>query len=288
MRISTFLLMAGALCSYAENAHSQNVKVSLQMNQVKLDKVLNEIENQTDYLFIYNNQVNTNKVTSVNAKNETVAKVLDKMLDGTGIRYELAGEHIILTTETTPTTSVAQQTNTITGQVVDTNGESIIGANVRIKGTTIGTITDLDGNFTLDADSKAIIEISYIGYLTQDIALNGKKTLRCVLKEDTKTLDEVVVVGYGVQKKADLTGSVANIGADKLTTQSNTNIGQALQGKIAGVDIVHRAAHQDQVYASWFAALVHSTMPVLCILLMVCTWAVSTTSIQTTLKALMY
>ena len=238
MRISTFLLMAGALCSYAENAHSQNVKVSLQMNQVKLDKVLDEIENQTDYLFIYNNQVNTNKVTSVNAKNETVAKVLDKMLDGTGIRYELAGEHIILTTETTPTTSVAQQTNTITGQVVDTNGESIIGANVRIKGTTIGTITDLDGKFTLDADSKAIIEISYIGYLTQDIALNGKKTLRCVLKEDTKTLDEVVVVGYGVQKKADLTGSVANIGADKLTTQSNTNIGQALQGKIAGVDIV--------------------------------------------------
>ena len=238
MRISTFLLMAGALCSYAGTAHSQNAKVSIQMNQVKLDKVLNEIENQTDYLFIYNNQVNINKLTSVNVKNKTVAKVLDDMLAGTGIQYELAGDHIILTAGSSVNVSMSQQTHTVIGQVVDTKGEAIIGANVRIKGTTIGTITDIEGNFTLDASPKAIIEISYIGYLTQDIAVNGKKTLRCILKEDTKTLDEVVVVGYGVQKKADLTGSVANISADKLTTQSNTNIGQALQGRIAGVDIV--------------------------------------------------
>lgn len=114
----------------------------------------------------------------------------------------------------------------------------IIGANIRIKGTTTGTITDIDGNFSIKAEPQSVIEVSYIGYLTQETVINNQKSIRFLLKEDTKTLDEVVVIGYGVQKKADLTGSVANINTEKLNTQSNANIGQALQGKIAGVDIV--------------------------------------------------
>lgn len=238
MRISTFLLMVCVFCSYAGNAHSQNAKVSIHMNNVKLDKILNEIENQTDYLFIYNNQVDINKITSVKVKNEAVAQVLDKILSGTGINYELEGTHIILTTEAIKDLHAQQQAKTVTGTVTDVSGEPIIGANIRIKGTTTGTITDIDGNFSIEAKPQSVIEVSYIGYLTQETVINNQKSIRFLLKEDTKTLDEVVVIGYGVQKKADLTGSVANINTEKLNTQSNANIGQALQGKIAGVDIV--------------------------------------------------
>ena len=238
MRISTFLLMVCVFCSYAENAHSQNAKVSIRMNNVKLDKILNEIENQTDYLFIYNNQVDINKITSVKVKNEAVAQVLDRILSGTGINYELEGTHIILTTEAIKDLHAQQQAKTVTGTVTDVSGEPIIGANIRIKGTTTGTITDIDGNFSIKAEPQSVIEVSYIGYLTQETVINNQKSIRFLLKEDTKTLDEVVVIGYGVQKKADLTGSVANINTEKLNTQSNANIGQALQGKIAGVDIV--------------------------------------------------
>lgn len=238
MRISTFLLMVCVFCSYAGNAHSQNAKVSIRMNNVKLDKILNEIENQTDYLFIYNNQVDINKITSVKVKNKAVAQVLDKILSGTGINYELEGTHIILTTEAIKDLHAQQQAKTVTGTVTDVSGEPIIGANIRIKGTTTGTITDIDGNFSIEAEPQSVIEVSYIGYLTQETVINNQKSIRFLLKEDTKTLDEVVVIGYGVQKKADLTGSVANINTEKLNTQSNANIGQALQGKIAGVDIV--------------------------------------------------
>ena len=238
MRISTFLLMVCVFCSYAGNAHSQNAKVSIRMNNVKLDKILNEFENQTDYLFIYNNQVDINKITSVKVKNEAVAQVLDRILSGTGINYELEGTHIILTTEAIKDLHAQQQAKTVTGTVTDVSGEPIIGANIRIKGTTTGTITDIDGNFSIKAEPQSVIEVSYIGYLTQETVINNQKSIRFLLKEDTKTLDEVVVIGYGVQKKADLTGSVANINTEKLNTQSNANIGQALQGKIAGVDIV--------------------------------------------------
>lgn len=238
MRISTFLLMVCVFCSYAGNAHSQNAKVSIRMNNVKLDKILNEIENQTDYLFIYNNQVDINKITSVKVKNEAVAQVLDRILSGTGINYELEGTHIILTTEAIKDLHAQQQAKTVTGTVTDVSGEPIIGANIRIKGTTTGTITDIDGNFSIKAEPQSVIEVSYIGYLTQETVINNQKSIRFLLKEDTKTLDEVVVIGYGVQKKAYLTGSVANINTEKLNTQSNANIGQALQGKIAGVDIV--------------------------------------------------
>lgn len=228
--------MAGALYANAGNVYSQNARVNIHVSNAQFSTVLSEIESQTDYLFIYNNEVNTHFPTSVSASNETVAKVLDRALKGTGIQYELEGTHIILSAKDGK--EVLQQSKTIKGVVMDANGDPVIGANVRVKGTTVGTITDIDGNFSLEADAKSVIEVSYIGYLTQEVVPGKQTSLRITLKEDTKALDEVVVIGYGTQKKADLTGSVANVNAEKLNTQSNATIGQALQGRIAGVDIV--------------------------------------------------
>ena len=142
--------------------------------------------------------------------------------------------------------SVFAQQMTVTGVVKDPTGEPVIGANVIIKGTTNGTVTDINGEFSIEAQSGSVLEVSYIGYLTKEITITNQNTLRVILVEDTKTLDEVVVIGYGTQKKADLTGSVANISTEKLSTQSNVNIGQALQGKIAGVDIVSQGGAPGQ------------------------------------------
>ena len=142
-----------------------------------------------------------------------------------------------------PVTDGRKQVQIITGTSVDNFGEPVIGANVLVKGTTNGTNTDIDGNYSVEANPQDILEISYIGYLTKEVPVGTQKIINVVLQEDTKALDEVVVIGYGVQKKADLTGSVANVNAEKLNTQSNANIGQALQGRIAGVDIVSQGGN---------------------------------------------
>lgn len=239
MRITTLLLMVCVFCSNAETTHSQNARVSINKNDAQLTEILAEIENQTDYLFIYNNQVNINREASVKAKNQPVSEVLNNVLKNTDIAYTMEGTHIVLSKKASVDAPAGQQqAHTVKGTVLDGNGEPIIGANVVVKGTTNGTITDFDGNFSIEADGKTTLEISYIGYLKKEISVNNQRNIRVVLLEDTKALDEVVVIGYGTQKKADLTGSVANVSAEKLNTQSNVNIGYALQGKIAGVDIV--------------------------------------------------
>lgn len=123
----------------------------------------------------------------------------------------------------------------LNGTVTDVSGESVIGASVLEKGTTNGVITDIDGNFTLSVSPKATIIISYVGYAPQEIALNGRKELKVVLKEDTELLDEVVVIGYGTQKKSDVSGSVSSVSGDKLNNIPTANAETALQGMAPGL-----------------------------------------------------
>lgn len=132
----------------------------------------------------------------------------------------------------------------VKGTVLDQDGQPVIGATVIIKGTSNGTVTDFDGNYVLrNVPQGATVEISFIGYVSQQMTAQGASMGTIKLKEDNKTLNELVVIGYGTQRKADLTGSVANVDASKLNTQSNATIGQALQGKIAGVDIVSQGGY---------------------------------------------
>ena len=236
LRLYTSALAVGVLFADAQSAYAQSAKVDLNVTNGKLNTVLNKIEKQTDYLFIYNNEVNTDIPANVSVKGEVVSSVLNRVLRGTGITYKLEGSHIILSAGKQATGK--QATKKVKGRVLDAAGEPIVGASVRVKGQKMGTVTDIDGNFELNADPKSVLEVSYIGFRPQEIAVGNQTALNIAMREDNKALDEVVVIGYGVQKKADLTGSVANIKADKLNTQSNSSIAQALQGKIAGVDIV--------------------------------------------------
>ena len=211
MRITTFLLLVCILNSYADNIFSQNARVSINQKNVQLEKVLNEIEHQTDYLFIYNNQVNVNKKVSLKAKNQPVAKVLKELLADSGITYSVEGNHIVLGKQNMA--AAPQQNSTIKGKVIDTNGDAVIGANIVEKGTTNGTTTDVDGLFSINARSGSTLVITFIGYVKQEVKANPSKRMEIILQEDAETLEEVVVVGYGTMKKADLTGSVATVGS---------------------------------------------------------------------------
>jgi TonB-linked SusC/RagA family outer membrane protein len=141
----------------------------------------------------------------------------------------------------------AQERKTITGTITDTSGETIIGASVFVKGTTLGTVSDIDGHFMLEVADDAVLTISYIGYLTQEISLEGRSTLQIVLQEDTQLLDEVVVVGYGVMRKMDLTGAVASVSGETLRDKPLASVGEALQGRAAGVQVISSGKPGDNV-----------------------------------------
>ena len=235
MRITTFLLLICVFCSFAENTHSQNARVSINKKNVQLETVLNEIEHQTDYLFIYNNQVNVNKKVSLKAKNQPVSKVLEELLADSGITYSVEGNHIVLGKQTMA--AAPQQNSMIRGKVIDTNGDPVIGANIVEKGTTNGTTTDVEGNFSINAKSGSTLVITFIGYVREEVKANAGRRMEIILQEDSETLEEVVVVGYGTMKKADLTGSVATVGSEVIEDRPLTNLGAGLQGAIANLNI---------------------------------------------------
>lgn len=235
MRITTFLLLVCVFCTFAENTHSQNARVSINKKNVQLETVLNEIEHQTDYLFIYNNQVNVNKKVSLKAKNQPVSKVLEELLADSGITYSVEGNHIVLGKQTMA--AAPQQSSTIRGKVIDTNGAPVIGANIVEKGTTNGTTTDVEGNFSINAKSGSTLVITFIGYVREEVKANAGRRMEIILQEDSETLEEVVVVGYGTMKKADLTGSVATVGSEVIEDRPLTNLGAGLQGAIANLNI---------------------------------------------------
>ena len=152
-----------------------------------------------------------------------VLQVLSQLLKNTGYTYKINGNYVIIVPEEVKTVKGKKQ---VSGVIVDTNGDPVIGANVVEKGTTNGTITDLDGKFTLEVNDNSVLQVSYIGYNTQEVSANGKTSFSIKLGENTQTLDEVVVVGYGTMKKSDLTGSVTNVKAEKLLSKPVVNVGR--------------------------------------------------------------
>lgn len=233
MRITTFLLLVCVFCSFAENTHSQNARVSISKRNAQLEEILTEIESQTDYLFIYNNQVDVNRKVSVKVKNEPVSAVLKSILKNSDIDFEMEGTHIVLTKTGKTEVEIRKQTRKINGTILDSNGEPIIGANVVEKGTRNGTITDQNGHFSLVVQPNASVVISYIGFESQTHVVTGN-VLNVVMSEDSQALNEVVVVGYGTRKAGEITGAVSTVKAGEIQKLAITNAGEALKN-VAGV-----------------------------------------------------
>lgn len=238
MKITVLALFLFVGAVFATQSYSQSMRVTIEVNDVPTGKVINEIEKQTEYLFVYNvDEIDMKRNVSVNVKNQPLSEVLHKLFDKTDVYYAIEGKNIMLMRK-----SVQQQdNNNITGSVIDTNGDPIIGANVTIKGKSIGTITDMDGHFMLNVPVGSTLQITYIGFVSQDVNIGTQRNIVVTLVEDNETLDEVVVVGYGTQKKVNLTGSVGNVSLDDLGNRPITNASNALQGTVSGVYALQRS-----------------------------------------------
>ncbi|MDR2919001.1 MAG: TonB-dependent receptor [Tannerella sp.] len=237
MKLQFIFIIVCCMGVYAENIFSQEMKVSMATQSTSVKDILQEIEEQTDYLFLYNkDEIDLNRNASVNAKNREVSDLLTELFANMDIRYSMVGNNIILMKKNQV---ITQQTmRQITGRVIDKQGEPLPGANVMEKGTTNGIITDIDGRFTLNVNQGAVLAISYIGFLTMEVTVGNQASITIELTEDTKALDEVVVIGYGVVKKSDLTGAVSSVKSEDINKIATNSPLAALQGRAAGVHVV--------------------------------------------------
>ncbi|MDU1906023.1 MAG: TonB-dependent receptor [Dysgonomonas sp.] len=218
-------------------------QINLNIRNQKIRQAIQQVEKESGYSIFYNNDLSgLDKNISIQIANSSVEEALDKVLANTDISYTIKeNKQIVLTNrKQTRNASVSQQTDgkNVKGVVLDEKGEPVIGATVTVKGATTGTVTDLDGNFSINAPANATLTIKYVGYLPQDIKVGNQSNININLKEDLQNLEEVVVVGYTTQRKADLTGAVSSVKMASINDMSVTGINSALQGRMSGVTVL--------------------------------------------------
>ena len=237
MRISLTLLFLVVLQLSAENSYAQRMRIAISMSNVSVEQVLNKIEETSDYVFLYNDEtIQKNRIVSVRSKSGKITDILDDIFKGTDISYTVIDKQIILS----KSNKVNQNAKAIQikGMVKDALGEPLIGVSVLVKGTSNGTVTDLDGKFSLNVSVGDILEFSYVGYAAQSVTVKNANPLDIVLSEDAQALDEVVVTALGIKREAKaLTYNVQEIKAAGITKVKDANFVNSLSGKIAGVTI---------------------------------------------------
>lgn len=230
---TTLVFMLLCIMHISANTYAQTTQLSVDVKNGTFYDVVKQIETQSEYLFFYNSKDIPNDLpVSVKETTSNITVILDVVAKKHNLSYKINDRHIFLTRNT-----VTQPGKKITGTVKDSHGESIIGANVSIKGTTTGTITDVNGNFSLEATPGVRLFVSYIGYIPKDVVVNNQSLYHIEMAEDTQSLEEVVVVGYGTQKKANLTGAVSQVSGKVLNSQPISNLGQGLQGVVPNLNV---------------------------------------------------
>lgn len=247
----TVLLLVVSIFSVNANGYGQKTKVTIDLDHVEMKEFFETIEALTDYKFLYNNKkIDAEKLVSIKAVNEPLLEVLDNFFKGTPIYYVLRKKQIVLKVYPNIQSSVLKDTLIInkqgvaviqkstSGTVMDSEGAPLPGANIVEKGTTNGVTADFDGNFSIVvADDNAILVISYIGFASKEIPVNGPNLGNIILEESAAGLDEVVIIGYGTQKKSDLTGAVSSIQTKTFQNERPQNIQDILRGNVAGLQI---------------------------------------------------
>lgn len=234
-------VFAGALLGVPLQITAQQQKVSLKLNQASLKKTFSEIEKRTQYKFSYRDvTLDGCEPVTIQKKDVTVAALLSEILGARGLEYKWVQPSTIIVSAKVTVWQKNRKETKVTGVVVDTQGNPVIGATVQVPGKNIGTATDLSGRFALTVDENDQLEISYIGY--QTVHTRARSNMSITLKDDLESLDEVVVVGYGTQRKRDLTGSIARLNGDDLKFDGVSSVSQALGGKAAGLYVRQNSA----------------------------------------------
>ncbi|WPR71387.1 TonB-dependent receptor [Flavobacterium sp. NG2] len=247
-----FILFVISFFQIQANTYSQNTKISMHLENVSIKKVLRTIESKTEFKIFYNdNEVDYNRLISVDFEKEKVSVILDKLFKDTAVSYEVLDKQIVLVRNTNKNSNVIEKSTNvldkkITGKVTDGQGP-LPGVNVMVKGTTIGTTTDFDGKFSINVkDNNAILVFTYLGFATKEVAVKNQTSLAVVLQEDAAKLDEIVVVGYTSKKKGEVTGSVSTLSSKELQNTSNNDVAKSLAGKTPGLIVVDRGGYPGQ------------------------------------------
>lgn len=240
MKITTLLLFLGMMNILASPAYSQTTKISLDMRNTPIESVLDKIEQESEFYFLYNQKlIDVQRKVDVIAEDKTIMDILNNIFDGTDVKYAVYDRQIILTDIEAPGILNAQQQAQVSGKVTDAaSGQPLPGVNVIVSGTTSGVLTDTEGKFSINLpNADATLEFTFIGYNKIVVPVQGKTTLNIEMVVNTTILDEIVVVGYGTQRKSDITGSVVSVSNEQITARPVKNVFESLQGKAAGVDI---------------------------------------------------
>ncbi len=236
MRLVLFILITTTLSLFATGTYSQSARVTVDLKNSSVRDVLSAIEKSSEFFFIYNNElVDVERKVDLQVKDQKISDILKKLFSPDEVEIAVVDRKIILA----PAYMKSQQQK-VTGTVTDAStGEPIIGANIIVEGTTLGVTTDVNGVFSIElSNANAVLVVSYIGYNTERITLSGQSKLEIGLVPDITKLEEVVVIGYGTQKKSDITGAISSISEADLQNVPAVNFLEQAQGKMAGVDIV--------------------------------------------------
>lgn len=245
LKLSTLCLILGVEAGFATESYSQKTTFTISVQDQSVKDVFDYIEQHSEFIIFYlDKTIDVNRKVSINLKGQRVESILEQLFKNTDVTYTINDRQILLSkrkevTEAAPVVAVVQQKkNTVTGVVLDPTGMPVIGANIMVKGTTSGTITDMDGKFSLDVDKDATLVISYIGFASQEIKVGNQTKLSIALKEDSKALDDLVVVGYTAQRRELLTGSVASMKVtEELKNVPSTSPADILAGQLSGVNV---------------------------------------------------
>ncbi|MEA4975654.1 MAG: TonB-dependent receptor [Paludibacter sp.] len=242
IKLLVVFLFVGVFTINAADNIARN-KINLKFENATIKSIISSIEKQTDYIFIYNvDAINSNSKRSITTKDADIEKVLDILFTGMDVEIKIDGRQVYIVKKMKPLPEkpvTVKKSNTVTGVITDEKKQTVIGANVVVEGSTTGTITDVNGFFSIEAPADAKLRISYIGYETQLVDVRGKSSLNVIIFPSINILDELVVVGYGLQKKSDVTGSIGQVKADQIKNTASANVASALQGKVSGVYIMN-------------------------------------------------
>ncbi|MCK3685516.1 TonB-dependent receptor [Maribellus sp. YY47] len=237
MRLSIFFMLLGITQALALSAYAQQTRLTLKMNDAKVLDILEEIENSSEFYFLFNHKmVNVERKVDLNVKDKTIEKILFDLFSGTDVNYLVKDRQIILTT--LHDGSLTEEAKGITGKVTDPSGFPLPGVTVFVKGTSQGTVTSPDGIYTLaNIPDNAVIVFSFVGMKSKDVIYSGQTEINIVLEEETIGIDEVVAIGYGTQKKVNMTGAISAVKMEELGNISTTNVSNTLAGRAPGVNI---------------------------------------------------
>jgi TonB-linked SusC/RagA family outer membrane protein len=245
MKLTILIVTVSILSCLSAQTYSQTTKLTLAENNSTLINVLREIEGQSEFKFFYNEKVDVNRSVSVDVNQKTIAEILDNVLSGTSVTYKVLGRQIALydKTEMEPFMSEQQQGKKITGKVTDESGAVLPGVSVVIKGTTTGVVTDGNGKYSLaNVSEKASLQFAFIGMRMQEIEVAGKTEINVKLTEEVTGIEEVVAIGYGIQKKSSVTGAISSVSGKEISQVPVASFQSALQGKATGVSVVNNGS----------------------------------------------